>query len=59
MPTRVPISYIECDIPAGLTVGRLAPQRARSRPPRRLAAHAAPAAVRSAGPPLEHRRSAG
>lgn len=38
MLSRVPISYIECDIPAGQTVADWRRSRARSRPPRRFAA---------------------
>ncbi len=36
MPTRIPIAYIECDIPEGLTVSDWRRSKVRSRPPRRL-----------------------
>jgi hypothetical protein len=36
MVNRIPIAYIECDIPQGLTVADWRRSKVRSRPPRRF-----------------------
>ena len=53
MISRVPISYVECDIPVGQTVADWRRSRARSRPPRRFAATLRSARSAPPGPSLD------